>query len=116
MVVGSLVHPLVELLDLLFKEFLLYWLEMAKGKVIASEKLVELVNILHVVLLLQSNVDDCLWNVLTNPLQELGFTDDDLELWIKLYNVCGVSICTLHWLENTVLQELNSFVCVFTSP
>lgn len=35
-VVGTLVHPLVELLDLLFKELLLYWLEMAESKVITS--------------------------------------------------------------------------------
>ena len=43
-----------------------------------GEKLVEFVNVLHVILLLEGDVDDGGGDVLADAIKELGLTDDDL--------------------------------------
>lgn len=51
-VFSSLVHPPVQLVDLLSKELLGDWHELAESAVVASEQLVQLINVSHVVFLL----------------------------------------------------------------
>lgn len=88
MIFGSLIHPSVQLVDLFAQEFFLNWHELAESAVVASEQLVELVNVSHVVLLLKGNVGDSLWDCLTDSVQEFGFSDDNLKLWSKVNIIC----------------------------
>jgi len=77
--------------------------------------LVKFVNVLHIVFFLKSNVDDGLWNVLSDSLKELGFTNNNLELWIELNSVDVVAISWI-LVENVKLQKLNGFIGVLFSP
>lgn len=114
-VFSSLVHPPVQLVDLLSKELLGDWHELAESAVVASEQLVELINVSHVVLLLEGDVGDSLWDGLTNSVEELGFSDDDLELWGEV-NKVSVNSSDGLLLQDEFLKELNSLVGVLLFP
>jgi hypothetical protein len=53
-------------------------LQATKCQIVTSQQLVELIDMSHVVLFLQSDVDDGLWDWFSYSFQELGFSDDDL--------------------------------------
>jgi len=59
-----------------------------------GEKLIEFINILHVILLLEGDVDDGGGDILADAIKELGLTDDDLQFGIKvnLVNVVTISV------------------------
>jgi len=59
-----------------------------------GEKLVEFINILHVILLLEGDVDDGGGDILADAIKELGLTDDDLQFGVKvnLVNVVTISV------------------------
>jgi len=65
-VLRALVHMLVQLLNVIVQKTSLNWSQIANCGLIASQKLVKLVNVAHVVLFLKSDVDDCLWYLLSN--------------------------------------------------
>ena len=71
----------------------------------------------HVVLLLESNVDDSLRYLLAYSIQEFGFSDDNLKLWGKVNLVGGVlSLWVNVSLQDVVLQKLNGSVSVVLVP
>ena len=71
----------------------------------------------HVVFLLKSNVDDSLWNWLSDSIQELGLTDDNFQLWGKIYSVEGDIVHSVDLLlENKFVEELNCLVSVLVFP
>lgn len=80
MVLGSLIHVLVKLLDIVSQQPSLNWSKIAYRLLISSKELIEFVHITHVVLLLQSNIDDCLRDRLANSAQELGLANGDSKL------------------------------------
>jgi len=80
-VFGTLVHPSVELGDLLIKQAFFNWLQIAESLIVSSQKLIKLVNVPHVILFLKSYVDNGLRNFLANAIKELGFTNDNFQLW-----------------------------------
>jgi hypothetical protein len=65
---------------------------------------------------LESNVDDSLWNAFSNSVKELSFSDDDLELWLKLNGVLDVAVGSVLLAEDVLLQQFDSFGGVFLSP
>ena len=81
MVFGTLIHPSVKLCDLLIQQTFFNGLQIAKGLVISSEKLVKLVYMPHIIFFLKGNVDNGLRNFLANAIEELGFTNDNFQLW-----------------------------------
>ena len=91
MVFGSLVHPSVKLGDLLIKQALFNWLQIAEGLVVTSQKLVKLVNMSHVVFFLESDVDNSLGDFLANTIKKLRFTDNNFQLWGKV-NVVSLGL------------------------
>jgi hypothetical protein len=71
----------------------------------------------HVVLLLKGNVDDRLRDILANPIEELGLTDDDLKLGgeVDLVRpVLGLRVLLLS--EDRPLQEFDGVVSVVLVP
>jgi len=58
MVLLTLVHQRIQLLDVLFKKTNLDRSQVLQRRVVASEQLVKFVDVTHVVLLLQGDVDD----------------------------------------------------------
>ena len=77
--------------------------------------MVKLIDVLHVVFFLESNVDDSLWNAFSNSVEELSFSDDDLELWLELYGVLDV-VTNFLAAEDVFLQQFDSFGGVLLSP
>jgi hypothetical protein len=69
----------------------------------------------HVVLLLESNVYDCLRDRFTNSVKEFGLPDNDLQIGGKVYLVIYV-FADLNPFENTIFEELDSFVGIFCLP
>ena len=117
MVFNSLVHMSLELFDISLHELLLNWLQIVKSRVVASKQLIKLVHMSHVVFLLKSNVDDSLWNWLSDSIQKLGLTDDNFQLWGKIYSIKGDIVHSVHlFLENKFVEELNCFVSVLVLP
>lgn len=51
-------------------------LEIAQSRVVASQQLIKLVNMSHVIFLLQCYVNDSLRNRLPDPVQKFGLSDD----------------------------------------
>lgn len=92
MVGDTLIHMLVELLNIDFQKLLFDWLQVGHGRLVTSQKLVEFVDVDHVVLFLKSNVNDCLWDGLADSIKELGFPDDDSKLTSKVDFVGGVLV------------------------
>lgn len=78
--------------------------------------MVKLIDVLHVVFFLESNVDDSLWNAFSNSVEELSFSDDDLELWLKLNGVLDVAVVNQFPMKDVFLQQLDSFGGVVLSP
>ena len=78
--------------------------------------MIKLIDVLHVVFFLESNVDDSLWNAFSNSVKELSFSDDDLELWLKLNGVLDVAVGGILLAEDELLQQFDSFGGVFLSP
>jgi len=77
MVLDTLIHMLVELVNINLHKLLFDWLQVGHGRFVSSQKLVQFVNVNHVVLFLKSNINDCLRNSLANSVKELGLSDDD---------------------------------------
>ena len=90
MVGDTLIHMFVELLNIDFQKLFFDWLQVGHGRFVTSQKLVEFVDVDHVVLFLKSNVNDCLWDGLADSIKELGFPDDDSKLTSKVDFVGGV--------------------------
>jgi hypothetical protein len=91
-VTGSLFHLEVQLTQHSQKQLLFNWFESTESAVIISEKLVELVNVAHVIILLEGNIDDCWWYILTDAVKELGLTDDYLQFRVEVHLEPGSSI------------------------
>lgn len=81
---GTLVHPLVQLKDINLHQLSLDWLQIIQGSIVASQKLTELIDMNHVIFFLKSDVDNSLWNVLSNSVKKFGFSDDHFELRMKV--------------------------------
>jgi len=77
MVLDTLIHMLVELVNINLHKLLFDWLQVGHGRFVSSQKLVQFVNVNHVVLFLKSNINDCLRNSLANSVKKLGLSDDD---------------------------------------
>lgn len=77
--------------------------------------MVKLIDVLHVVFFLESNVDDSLWNAFSNSVEELSFSDDDLELWLELNGVLDV-VTNFLPTEDVSFQQFDSFGGVLLSP
>ena len=69
----------------------------------------------HVVLLLESNVDDCLWNGLANSVEEFGLPDDDLQIGGKVHLVVYV-VGDLEFPEDVLFEKFDSFVGILCLP
>jgi hypothetical protein len=67
-VLDSLVHLHIEHGDLRLEELSLDWLHVAHSSVVCSQKLIQLVNVPHVVLLLKGDVDDSLRDLFSNSV------------------------------------------------
>lgn len=117
MVLCSLVHPTVEFVDLFIKKLFLNWLKIAESRVVTSKELVQLVDMAHVVFLLESNVDDCLRDVLSNTVKELGLSDNDFELRCKIDCIDGLPGLFLNPLvKDEALKQGNGKISVFLVP
>jgi hypothetical protein len=86
-VLGSFVHMLLKSLDFTLHQFLFDGFQSTQCGVVASKKLIKLVNVSHVVFLLKSNVNDSLWDWLSDSFKELSFSDNDFKLWSKVNKV-----------------------------
>lgn len=73
--------------------------------------MVELVNVPHVVFLLESDVDQSLRDVFADAVKEFGFTNNDLQLWCEVH---GVDIVFAE--ENFFLQKADRDVGVIFLP
>jgi len=111
----TFVHPLIKLLDLLFKELLLDWLKVAKSDVVTSQELVELVNVSGIVFLLKGDVNDGLRNTLSNSIEELGLSDDYLKKWVELDGVDHVVLYLLS-VKDVLLEEFYCLLGVLFLP
>lgn len=116
-VVATLVHPTVQLADLLVQELLLNGLQVAQSSVVPAEELRELIDMAHVVLVLESDIDNGLRDVLSDAVEELGLTDDDLELWGEVYSISCLSSSFLYGLgEDVLLQQADGGVSILLVP
>lgn len=69
---------------MLLKQLLLDGAHLKHSCVVGTKQLVELVNVFHVVLLLQRDVNDRVGDVFADAIQELGFTDDNLQSGVEV--------------------------------
>lgn len=115
MVLRALVHVLVQFLDVITQKTSLNWSQITDSRLVTTKKLVELVNIAHVVLLLKSNIDDGLRNWLADTAQELGFTNGDSELWRKVHFV-NVILIALFLAQDVLLEVLDGLVGILITP
>jgi len=69
----------------------------------------------HVIFLLKSNVDNCLGNVFTDSVKELGFSNDDLKFWSEVYMVRNFVSMTI-LLKDMLIQMCDSFIGVLMLP
>lgn len=95
MVGDTLVHVLVELFNVNFQKLLFDWFQVGHSRLVSSQKLVQFVDVNHVILFLKSNVNDCLRDRLADSIEELGFSDDDSKLTSKVHLVGLVLILDL---------------------
>ena len=70
-ILKTFVHLDVKLANVLVEELLLYAAQVAQGRVVRTKQLIEAIDMHHVVLLLESNVDDGVRDVLANSVKEL---------------------------------------------
>jgi len=91
-VTGTLLHLEVQLTEHGQQELLLYRLESLESGVIVAQQLVKLVNVAHVIVLLESDVDDGRGDVLADAVEELGLADDHLQLGVEVHLEPGGAI------------------------
>lgn len=91
MVVHTLLHLGVESSDLLLQETALNHSQVTCNEVVRAQQLVKLVNMAHVLLVLQGNTRDGVRNGESNSVQELGLTNDDPQLGVEVDLVLGGS-------------------------
>ena len=70
----------------------------------------------HVVLLLKSDVDDGLRDWLSDPFQELGLSDDDLQLGGKVNSVVNVFLVLFVLQKDGLVELVDGLVGVFVTP
>ena len=69
----------------------------------------------HVVFFLESDIDDSIWNVLPNSVQEFSLSDDYFKLRIEVYFVLLVlGISNLN--EDRLLKHIDCIFHVFFLP
>ena len=112
MVLKALVHLALELGDVLEEEFLLDSTEVAKGRVVRAKELVQAIDMLHVVLLLEGDVNNSGRNVLADAVKELSLTNDDAQIRVEV-NLVVLSILAS---EDRALQLLDGFVRLDLMP
>ena len=83
-VLETLAHFTVQGADLLRKKIAFASSQVAQSGVISAQKLVELVNVAHIILLLKSNVDDCVRDLFSDSVQKFGFPNNDLQLGVEV--------------------------------
>lgn len=90
MVVLTLVHQQVQFVYVLLEESHLNGSQVLESGVVTSQQLVELVDVAHVILFLEGDVNDCVWDFLTDSVKELGLPDDDFQLGVEVNLVLAV--------------------------
>jgi len=114
-VLVTLVHVSVELVDLGVHQLLLDWLEIAESGFVASEELLESVDVPHVVFLLEGDVDDGLGNAFADSVQELGFSDNHFQVGCEVHFVIH-AVTNFYLLQNVFFQKFYGFISVLTFP
>lgn len=84
MVLKALLHLVVQLVDVLEQQLLFDVAKVAQSCVVASQKLVQAIDVHHIVLLLKGDVDDGVRDFITDAVQELSLTDDDAQSRVKI--------------------------------
>ena len=111
-VIETLVHLALELVDILEEQLLLDSAQVAESRVVRAEELVKAINMLHIVFLLKSNIYDRVWNILANAVKELGLADDHAKVWIEVHFVGLGALAS----EDRALQFLDSLVGLDLCP
>jgi hypothetical protein len=113
----AFVHPFVQLGDLLLEEFLINIFQAAQRNVVGSQELVELIHVSHVLIFLESNVNDSRRDAFPNSIKELGFSDDYSELRVEVNAVGNLPGCfVLRSPENFSPKQNDCSFSVFFSP
>ena len=125
MVLGSLVHILPQLLNIVLKQSLLNQFQVAQSRIIRSQQLLEFVNISHVVFLLKSDVLDSLRHITADSVKELGFSYQNLELWREVDLVVtsqssifslALALLLLDLDQDVPLEQINGILGVVGLP
>ena len=114
MVLSSLVHLTLELGDVLEEKFLLDGTQVAESRVVGAEELVEAIDVHHIVLLLEGDVDDRVRDLFANAVEELRLTDDHSEGRVEVDLVLAVALNFLSKDRESQLSE--GFVRFDASP
>jgi len=121
---GALVHAVVQRAYLLLEQLLLNGAHLEHCVIVGTEQLIEPVDVSHVVLLLQRDIDNRIGDFLADAVQELSFADDYLEPGVKVdlkspivpftngnQDVFGQVLgCSLHVLSLPLLKHLEFVV------
>lgn len=118
MVLRTLVHESLQLLDLVMHQLSLDWHQVAERIVVAAEQLLQFVDVAHVVFLLEGNVRDGRRDWLTDAIQELGLSDSDTELRVEVDVVDSEFILLLGGLDakNELLESSDCRFSVLLLP
>jgi hypothetical protein len=114
-VLVTLVHVSVQLVDLGVHQFLLDWLQIAESGFVASEQLLKSVDVPHVVFLLEGDVDDGLWNTFADSVEELSFSDDDFQVRCEVDFVIN-TVTNFDPLQDVFFEKSDGFISVLTFP
>jgi hypothetical protein len=111
----TLVHGPVQGVDLVFKEFLLHRAHLEHSLVVGAEELLELIYVLHVVLVLEGNVDDGVGDFLSNAVKELSLADDNLKFGVKI-DLVHLVFALSNSFKNELLEHGDGVVGVLLLP
>jgi hypothetical protein len=115
MVALALVHRAVESSDLVLEELLLDGAHTGHSLIVGTQELHELVNVLHVVFFLQSDVDDRVWDLPVDAIKELGLTDDDLKLGVEV-NAVALVVTITDGLKDRLSKHIDGVFGVLVLP
>lgn len=117
-VVDTLVHELVKLFDVVAEESSFNRSQVTDSLLVTAKQLVQLIDVAHVLLLLEGNIDDCLGDLLANAAEELGLANCYLELRRKVDSVHIVLVVLFAVLDfqDVFLEQIDCLVGVRVPP
>ena len=84
MVLFTFVHQTIQFLNLLFQQLFLDWSKVKQSAVVTSKELIKLIDMTHIVFLLERDIDNSIGDILSNSVKELRLSNYHLKFWVKV--------------------------------